>query len=157
MLREIVAETPDDPTALRGLDRLRMFMGEVDQPADPAQAVKLAHGLAYMRGAATDREVLWAVGKHPSRIVRAEAIEGYLWNHNDSTEARATLLKYVQPRERIFVDRVRREPTEEAATFNRKLAAFLKAHPEAVAPAPKQIDRKGEAAKPPKENEPPAR
>ena len=118
---------------------------------------KAVDGLAYLRGAATDREVLWAAGKHPSRIVRAEAIEAYLWNHKDSREARATLLKYVQPKERIFVDRVRREPTEEAAAFNRKLAAFLKAHPEAVAPAPKRIDRKGEAAKPPKEDEPPVR
>ncbi len=118
---------------------------------------KAVDGLAYLRGAATDGEVLWAVGKHPSRIVRAEAIEAYLWNHKDSREARATLLKYVQPKERIFVDRVRREPTEEAATFNRRLAAFLKAHPEAAAPGPKRIDQKGEAAKPPKEDEPPVR
>jgi hypothetical protein len=118
---------------------------------------KAVDGLAYLRTAATDREVLWAVGKHPSRIVRAEAIEAYLWNHKDSKEARTTLLKYVQPKERVFVDRVRRDPAEEATGFNRKLTAFLKAHPEAVAPAPKRIEQKGEAAKPPKEDEPPVR
>ena len=118
---------------------------------------KAVDGLAYLRAPVTDREVLWAAGKHPSRIVRAEAIEAYLWNHKDSKEARTTLLKYVQPKERVFVDRVRREPTEEAAAFNRKLTVFLKAHPEAVAPAPKRIEQKGEAAKPPKQNEPPVR
>jgi len=118
---------------------------------------KAVDGLAYLRTATGDREVLWAVSKHASRIVRAEAIEAYLWNHKDSREARATLLKYVQPKERIFVDRVRREPNEGAASFNRKLAEFLKAHPEAAAPAPKRLERKGGAAPLPKGNEPPAR
>jgi hypothetical protein len=118
---------------------------------------KAVDGLAYMRGAATDREVLWAAGKHPSRIVRAEAILAYLWNHKESAEARATLLKYVQPKERIFVDRVRRDPTEKGEVFNRKLAVYLKAHPEAIPPAPKTMDRKGEAMRPPKLDEPPVR
>lgn len=129
----------------------------VEQTKLATLQAKAVDGLAYLRGAATDREVLWAVGKHPSRIVRAEAIEAYLWNHKYSREARATLLKYVQPKEKIFVDRVHRDPAEEGAVFNRKLAAFLKAHPEAVAPAPKRIDQKGEAAKPPNEEKPPVR
>jgi len=118
---------------------------------------KAVDGLAYLREADADAEVLWAVGKHSSRIVRAEAIEAYLWNHQESREARETLLKYVRPEEKIFVDRVRRDPEEKAEVFNRKLEAFLKAHPEAAAPAPKQIDRKGDPARPPRENEPPVR
>lgn len=129
----------------------------VEQTKLATLQAKAVDGLAYMRSATGDREVLWAAGKHASRIVRAEAIAAYLWNHKDSREARATLLKYVQPKERIFVDRVRREPNEGAASFNRKLAAFLKAHPEAAAPAAKRLESKGEAAQVPKDNQPPAR
>lgn len=129
----------------------------VEQTKLATLQAKAVDGLAYLRESETDSEVLWAAGKHPSRIVRAEAIEAFLWNHQESREARETLLKYVRPEERIFVDRVRRDPAEKAEVFNRKLADFLKAHPEAAAPAPKTINRKGEAAKPPKENQPPDR
>ena len=118
---------------------------------------KAVDGLAYLRTATADREVLWAVRKHPARIVRAEAIEAYLWNRKDSQEARATLLKYVQPEERIFVDRVRRDSNESAASFNKKLDAYLKAHPEAAAPVPRRVYRKDEAEQTPKDNQPPPR
>jgi hypothetical protein len=118
---------------------------------------KAVDGLAYLQTSANDEEVLWAVGKHASRIVRAEAIEAYLWNHKDSAAARATLLKYVQPKERIFLDRVRKEPADNAEGFNQRLAAFLKAHPETAAPAPKPIDHKGDEPQLPAGNEPPVR
>jgi hypothetical protein len=129
----------------------------VEQARLATLQAKAVDGLAYLHEAEADREVLWAVGRHPARIVRAEAIEAFLWNHEESREARETLLKNVRPEERIFVDRVRRDPAEKAEIFNRKLDVFLKAHPEASAPAPKPVDRKGEPAKPPRENEPPVR
>jgi hypothetical protein len=129
----------------------------VEQTRLATLQAKAVDGLGYLHTARGDKEVLWAAGKHSSRIVRAEAIESYLWNHKDSKEARATLLKYVQPKERIFLDRVRKEPNEDATAFNRKLAVFLKEHPETAAPAPRPVDRKGDAVQLPKDNQPPVR
>jgi hypothetical protein len=99
---------------------------------------KAVDGLAYQHTPEGDKEVLWAVSKHPSRIVRAEAINAYLWNHDDSAEARTTLSRYVHPDERVFMDRVRRGQNESAGEFNRKLAVFKKKHPELLPPAPER-------------------
>jgi hypothetical protein len=126
----------------------------VEQTALGILQAKAVDGLAYLHTPSGDEEVLWAAGKHPSRIVRAEAIEAYLWNHDDSQEARARLSRYIRPEEKIFLDRVRRAPEESGEVFNRKLATFLKAHPETAAPAPEHLSqRKG----PRGEQKPPAR
>ena len=42
------------------------------------------------------------------------------------------------------MDRVRRVQGEGAATFNRKLAEYLKAHPEALPPSPETFPPKRE-------------
>jgi hypothetical protein len=99
---------------------------------------KAIDGLAYLHNATGDAEVLRAVAAHPSRIVRAEAVNAYLWNHQDSAEARATLAGVVRKGEEIFLDRVRHEPGQGKERFNRSLEAYLAAHPEAVAPAPER-------------------
>jgi len=90
---------------------------------------KAVDGLAYAGTKSGDREVLWAAGSHPSRIVRAEAINAYLWNHKDSVEARTTLERVVRPDERIFVDRPRYQPTMRSEEFNERLEAYAKEHP----------------------------
>ncbi|MFI5101884.1 MAG: hypothetical protein ACHP9V_00790 [Terriglobales bacterium] len=90
---------------------------------------KAVDGLAYAGTKGGDREVLWAAGSHPSRIVRAEAINAYLWNRKDSDEARATLEKVVRPDERIFLKRPRYQPEMSSEEFNEKLEAYAKAHP----------------------------
>ena len=111
--------------------------GEIlEQTAQAMLQAKAVDGLAYLRQPGSDQEVLRIVGQHPSRIVRAEAISAYLWNQGDSPDARRAVLRYVRPGEEIFVDRVRRVRGEGAATFNRKLAEYLKAHPEVAPPAP---------------------
>jgi hypothetical protein len=108
---------------------------------------KAIDGLAYLRSAGGDAEVLRAVAFHPSRIVRAEAIDAYLWNHGDSEAAKARLRALTREHgEEVFVDRIRREDGEGAATFDPKLEAFLRAHPE-LEPAE---DQEG-GANPPKE------
>jgi len=94
---------------------------------------KAVDGLAYAGTKSGDREVLWAAGSHPSRIVRAEAINAYLWNRKDSDEARATLEKVVRPDERIFLDRPRYQPAMSSEEFNEKLEAYAKEH---TAPKP---------------------
>lgn len=114
--------------------------GEIlEQTALASLQAKAVDGLAYLRTPQTDEEVLRAVREHPSRIVRAEAINAFLWNHGDSEEAKQMLRKHVRKDEEIFVDRVRWNSGEKAETFNRKLEVFLKAHPEAIAPAPKKL------------------
>jgi hypothetical protein len=102
---------------------------------------KAVDGLAYMHSAAADEQVLWAVAKHPSRIVRSEAIDAYLWNHQDSRAARETLTQYVRPDEKIFLDRIRRSQGENAQSFNAKLEAYLKAHPEVAPPKPERSEK----------------
>lgn len=97
---------------------------------------KAVDGLAYAGTKSGDREVLWAAVSHPSRIVRAEAINAYLWNRKDSAEARATLQKIVRPDERVFLERPRYEPGMSGEEFNKKLAMYAREHP-----APKPVHR----------------
>jgi hypothetical protein len=96
---------------------------------------KAVDGLAYAGTETGDREVLWAAGAHPSLIVRAEAINAYLWNHHDSRSAHAALLKVVRPGEASFLDRPRHEPGMNRDQFNGKLTAYAKKHP---APKPER-------------------
>jgi hypothetical protein len=91
---------------------------------------KAVDGLAYAHSKTADHEVLWAAGSHPSRIVRAEAINAYLWNHQDSQSARAALLKVVRPEERDFLDRPRHDGMTRDE-FNDKLRVYAEKHPAA--------------------------
>lgn len=113
---------------------------------------KAIDGLAYFNDRETDELVLKAVAENPSRIVRAEAVAAYLWNHQDSDEARRNLSRYVRSDEKIFLDRVVRGRGEKAESFNPKLEAFLKAHPELMPPPPEQreVEPDDQLPKPPK-------
>jgi hypothetical protein len=114
----------------------------IEQTALATLQAKAVDGLAYMRSPRADAEILRLAGSHPSRIVRAEAINAYLFNRNDSAEARRALARSVREDEQILIDRVRRNPGEGKESFNRKVAAFLKAHPEVQPPAPERGDSK---------------
>lgn len=114
--------------------------GEIlEQTAVASLQAKAIDGLAYLRNAEGDQEVLRAVREHPSRIVRAEAIDAFLWNHGDSEEARQTLKQYVRQGEEIFLERIRREEGQSGEEFNQKLAAYLEAHPELIPPDPVRV------------------
>jgi hypothetical protein len=119
---------------------------------------KAVDGLAYAGTHTGDRETLWAAGAHPSRIVRAEAINAYLWNHQDSAAAKEALLNVIRPEEREFLDRPRYEPELPAERFNAMLAAYAAKHP---APKPetrpkhKLTIEAGTADAPPPREEPP--
>jgi hypothetical protein len=108
----------------------------IEQTALAMLQAKAIDGLAYQHSASGDKEVLRVIAENPSRIVRAEAIDAYLWNHGDTAAARAAASRYVRKDETIFLDRLRREEGESAETFNRKLQAYLEAHPEVVPPEP---------------------
>jgi hypothetical protein len=98
--------------------------------------MKAIDGLAYARTPAGDREVLRIAGLHPSRAVRAEAIAAYLYNHENSADARAALLAVVRPDEKIFIDRPSFVPGMSGDAFNAQLASYLRLHPELHAPDP---------------------
>jgi hypothetical protein len=115
----------------------------IEQTALGTLQAKAVDGLAYRMTATADAEVLRLVREHPSRIVRAEAISAYLWNRKDSAEAKAKLASIVRPDEKIFLDRVRRESGDTAETFNAKLRAFLRQHPELQPPPPERSTDQG--------------
>jgi hypothetical protein len=117
----------------------RLLEGEdPEQTALATLQGKAVSGLAYMNTAESNAEVLWAVSRHESRIVRAEAIRTYLANHQNSAEAKAILRKYVRKGEELFLDRPNRDPGDKAEIFNRKLDEYLHAHPELAAAAPER-------------------
>ncbi|MBN8232108.1 hypothetical protein JYK02_31790 [Corallococcus macrosporus] len=123
--------------------------GELQEEAQAARLqAKAIAGVAYMRNADFDREVANQAGNHPSVIVRAEAISAFLWNRGDTLEARKELEPFVRKEERLFLDRVRRVSGEGAEAFNRKLTAYLKAHPEVQAPDPERKDERPPEEKP---------
>jgi hypothetical protein len=113
--------------------------GEIlEQTALATLQAKAIDGLAYLRSDTADKLVFEAVAKHPSRIVRAEAIAAYLWNHDSSDRAKEALKPYVRKEELIFLDRVVKREGEPKESFNRKLEAYLKLHPEMRPPAPEK-------------------
>lgn len=120
-------------------DKVTEVDGEfVEHTALGMLQAKAVEGLAYLQLPEGDKEVLRSVAVHPSPIVRAAAINAYLWNHGDTAEAKAALALYVRKGEAIYIDRPRRDPIEQGKDFNRRLEAYLKLHPEAIAPAPVQ-------------------
>jgi hypothetical protein len=117
--------------------------GEIIEQTNLAMLqAKAVDGLAYLHDPKADEEVLWAASKHPSRVVRAEAIDAYLFNHGDSAQAREQLARVVRPDERLFLDRVRRVQGENAESFNRKLDGYLKSHPDRLPPNPEKQAQK---------------
>jgi hypothetical protein len=115
--------------------------GEIIEQTRAAQLqAKAVDGLAYANNENSNKVVTEIIANHPSKIVRAEAINAYLWNHGDSDEARKLLSQYVRKDELILIDRVRRTTGETAESFNRKLDDFLKQHPDVVPPPPEKLD-----------------
>jgi len=108
----------------------------IEQTALGTLQAKAIDGLAYLNSPGANEEVLTQVSKHPSIIVRSEAISAYLWNQKDKEVARRTLLQRVLKGEERYIDQITRVEGERAGSFNAKLEAYLKAHPEVVPPAP---------------------
>ena len=122
--------------------------GEIlEQTALATLQAKAIDGLAYLKRDTADKIVFEAIAKHPSRIVRAEAIAAYLYNHEYSDRAKEALKPYVRKDELIFLDRVVKREGEQKESFNRRLEAYLKLHPELRPPAPEKAQP--EPGKPP--------
>jgi hypothetical protein len=98
--------------------------------------VKAIEGVAFLRTPEADALVLKMVSGHPSRVVRAEAIAAYLWNHGSSDQAREKLRKQVRAGEEVFIDRPLRSAEQNPEEYDRQLDSYLKAHPELQPPPP---------------------
>jgi hypothetical protein len=121
--------------------------GEIIEQTRAAQLqAKAVDGLAYANNESSNKVLTEIIANHPSKIVRAEAINAYLWNHEDSDDARKFLSQYVRKDELILIDRVRRKTGETAESFNRKLDEFLKQHPEVAPPAPEKLEARQKSA-----------
>lgn len=116
---------------------------------------KAVEGMAYHGTAESDAMVLDVIAKHPSRAVRAAAIDAWLWNHGDGPDARVPLLQVVSASDAVLLDRVRREEGESAKSFDTKLATFLALHPELVAPDPLDGDATNDKGEKPTTIDPP--
>jgi hypothetical protein len=108
----------------------------LEQESLASLEAKAVQGLAYMKNGTSIEQTLQVIARHPSRIVRAAAIEAYLFNNGDNADTRGILSQYIRKDELIFQDRPRRVAAETEAQFNAKLEVYLKAHPEVVPPAP---------------------
>jgi hypothetical protein len=100
-----------------------------------ALQAKAVDGLAYLRVDSADQEVLEIAASHPSRAVRAEAVEAFLWNHGDSEQARRLLKDMLPPGDEILLRRLRREDGETAASFDFKITGFIKDYPDLQPPS----------------------
>ena len=151
---------PTSETALTTFVRLplpttgHLIEGEIAERTTLEELqMKAVQGLAYARTPTGDAEVLRTVATHPSRAVRAEAMQAYLYNHDYSPEARAALMKVVHSDETVFLDRPHMIPTTTAGDFNAQLATYLRLHPDLKPPAAANaqaispaIDREKDAA-----------
>lgn len=129
-LELIATEPPERDTLIEGFPVRGTALAQLQ--------AKAVDGLAYQRSEASDREVLRIAAKHPHAAVRAEAVRAYLWNHDDSREARVALAEVLRENEQHFVDRPHRTATDDKASFNKRLDTYLRAHPDRVAPDPKR-------------------
>jgi hypothetical protein len=159
-MKSPVAEAYFREFAMRPLpERGTVIEGEIIEQTRQAELEgKAADGLAFLDTESSNRALMEIIARHPSKIVRAEAINAYLWNHGDGEEAKKALSRFVQKDDAILLDRVRRLTGETAETFNPKLDAFLRTHPEAVPPPPEKLPtaRKPGERRPAYDAKPPA-
>ncbi len=99
-------------------------------------ATKAVEGLAYFNTPNTDELVRKIIATHPSRTVRATAINAYLYNKRDSKEAKEQLRGIIQKGDENRLDATRLIANQKSANFNQKAAEFYSKYPEHNAKLP---------------------
>lgn len=97
---------------------------------------KAVESLAYLKASDSDIAVLDIIAKHPSAAVRSAAIDAYLYNHEDSEDAKAMLKRVMQPNDLLLLDRVRFKKTNDSKAFNAAQDKFYRLHQEEMYEAP---------------------
>ena len=106
-------------------------------------ATKAVECLAYLKNEKSDRLTLRVIAKHSSATVRSAAIDAYLYNHNDSEEAKRQLMEVIQKGDLLLLDRARFTRAKDSKAFNATVERFNKLHPEQLAQSPGEPTEKG--------------
>jgi hypothetical protein len=99
-----------------------------------ARAVEM---LAYLGTSQSREATLYAISAHPSRVVRLAAIDAYLFQHQDSSDAAERARAAARPDEARLVGLARRTRDSDPAEFDAKVLEFYRRHPEEVPPRPR--------------------
>lgn len=83
------------------------------------------------------------VSKHPGAEVRIAAIDAYLFNHNDSEDAKAELLRLARPDEAKLIGSPRRTRDMDVKEFDARVQGFYERYPEERPPVPQQTTPNG--------------
>ncbi len=89
-------------------------------------------GLAFLRNAEGDAEVLAAVANNANPTVQKRAISAYLWNHGATSANKATLAALLPANRQYLVDRFIKDQNMSSAAFDQALADFYNNHPDQV-------------------------
>ncbi|KRC63020.1 hypothetical protein ASE14_04320 [Agromyces sp. Root81] len=104
------------------------------RPAEMLQA-RAAEMLSYLRTESSDNATLRIATEHPSRAVRASAIDAHLFNHDDSLHEIDRLNSIVKAEDVGLVGVARFTRGSDREDFDRAIAEYFDRHPDQAAPA----------------------
>ena len=113
------------------------------------QMMKAVDGLAFSDEAGAQEKVLKVAGGHASKAVRAEAIGAYLEAQGNTDAAKKELAGKIKEEDKIFLDRLVMMENEKPEDFNKRLEAFLAAHPELKPKDPEKAKVQADSAEAP--------
>jgi hypothetical protein len=101
-----------------------------------ALQARAAEMLAFIRTPEALDKVLMVASGHNSPAVRLAALDGFIFNHDDSPEAIDKARAAARPDEAKFVGLARRERDFNPGDFDSKVRAFYQRYPEENPPSP---------------------
>ena len=120
------------PTSLFGQTPGSQGQGPATSYLDYSSALqaRAAEMLAFIRTPEALDKVLAVASEHSSRAVRLAALDGFIFNQDDSPEAIDKARTAARPDEAIFVGLARRERDFNPREFDSKVRAFYQRYPE---------------------------
>jgi hypothetical protein len=86
--------------------------------------VKAVHGVGYLRTPDADKALIEVMRRHESRAVKIGAIDTYMWNHGDTSNAAQELFGILDRELHKFVERPRFYRGMDRQRFNEQLKAW---------------------------------
>ncbi len=143
------------PDSLFGPTPTRLGSGPATSYLDYSAALqaRAAEMLAFIRTPEALDQVLRVASEHDSCAVRLAALDGFIFNHDDSPEAIDKARAAARPSEAKFVGLARRQRDFNPREFDSKVRAFYQRYPEENPPSPPNLRRAPNEphARPPRE------